>query len=176
MIKIILRLVLLCALLILAAVWYAQERYSQEALLERYSLRPDLERIQKAASNSKVLSAARAYEMGQYRQSDSLLLDLLPDDPDFVLGEYLLGHSYLKNKRISNAILSFESVRDFGLSPVQDDAAWMTVIALIRRGKTEEAREIMQDMANDSTYSHTIKARKLEQDLDTWWRKLTILK
>jgi hypothetical protein len=141
MAKIIGRLVLLSILLLLAAAWYAQERYSNEALLHRYHLEPDLLLIEKAVSNTDLLAAVDAYRIQSYQVSDSLLLDLLPDDPDFVFGEYLLGHSYLKNERISNAILSFESVRDFGISPVQDDATWMTVMALITKRKDGRSTE-----------------------------------
>ena len=160
----------------MAALWYAQERYSNESLLERYSIAPNLELIRSSVSNVDLLAAVDAYEAGAYVVVDSLLLDLLPDDPDFVFGEYLLGHSYLNHNRISNAILSFESVYDFGVSPVQDDAVWMTIIAMIRRGRMEEAESKLTELADSQENKYALKATYLQGDLHSWWRQLIFLR
>ncbi|MEZ5055820.1 MAG: hypothetical protein R2879_02180 [Saprospiraceae bacterium] len=174
--KVILRLVGLIGILILSAFWYAQERYSNEALLDRYALNVEPEWIKSKCSSKEVLDACNAFASGNYQQVIDLTLDVLPDNPDFIFSEYLSGQAYLKTERPSNAILAFESVNGFGKSEMQDKAKWMLAISYLRRGRMEEGRALIQEYAQDDSFEYQQLAIQILDDLESVWRKLPLLK
>jgi hypothetical protein len=174
--KVIIRLVVLMVILLLSATWYAQERYSNEALLNRYALEVDPNWIKSKCSSKEVLEACDAFASKNYQQVVDLTLEVLPDNPDFIYSEYLSGQAYLRNEKPSNAILAFESVKGFGKSEMQDEAKWMLAISYLRRGRMEEGRKLIEEYAKDNSFKYQESAIQILNDLESVWRKLPLLK
>lgn len=99
---------------------------------------------------------------------------ILADNDYYSEAQYYLGHARLEQKKYDAGIAAFQQSAARNGSKFQEMAEWnllLTYIAAERTG-TAEFKALLGKVANDSAHSYQPKAKELQQDLGSFWRRI----
>jgi len=174
------RLGIAASLLLVAAasvLFYAQLNYSEAALAETYRMAPLTTLQADRGASGSFKEAQSLIRSGQISaEAIALLDDLDPSDPNFLKGQYLLAHRFMKENQFDQALPRLERLMERSSEVASwadlQELDWNLAVCLLAVGREDRARKLFGEIARDSTHPQGERARALLRDLDSPWHAL----
>ncbi|MEO0473507.1 MAG: hypothetical protein AAF206_28095 [Bacteroidota bacterium] len=128
----------------------------------------------RSAQNDKptdLEKALKAWGDGEKETAAEILQGISPEASSYVEGQYVLGHICLAEKRFEAAVLSFRVVVESKDLRYRRDAEWRLALAQLQAGNEEEAEEILDKIAADTTSAYQRRAQQLLADWNSFWHQ-----
>lgn len=149
---------------------YSNQRYSNQALVNRYAFKPNLN-IERASSEVTLLmQSSDAFEEENFEEAIAFAKRIPADSKDYPYAQRILGHAYLRNQQSADALSAFEKVQ---LPLYGNEIKWHQALALLQNGQLVNGKKQLQGMLQQSSPTYQGKAQQLLNDLDSFLRKLT---
>lgn len=147
-------------------------QYSNESLRTAYYENPDFSQLGIRGDDEFSLDDAyTALKANDLDKGMSLLQEIPADNNFYAEAQYRLGEVYLVKKEYKNAIKAFDNVVTTGHTSFVEDAEWNKIVAYLGTDNLNDDFHITLDnIVNDDGHAHYKKAKKLKEELGSFWR------
>jgi hypothetical protein len=146
-----------------AGLWWLLQRPDADGLYKKYATHAQIEIGARGSANDRLaLSAARAYNAGNYARSADLLKRYNAREPGVAEMQLAEGVSYLELDRFAEAEPLFDSIAR-GQTVFAGHARWYLGLMYLKQGKLDESKKVLQSIPEDAaTYE---RAQSLLKEL-----------
>jgi len=161
----------------IAVLGVAQLSYSGPALAEAYRMGP-LTTLQAHRSAADPFEAAQGLILSGQTGPEAigLLSAVEAGDPNYLKAQYLLAHSFLREKEYENALARFEELlaRSADVSGWVEphELEWNLAMCLLGAGREDRARKLLGEIARKPDHPQAGRAKDILEDLDSTWHAL----
>ncbi len=149
----------------IAAAWYANKAYSDEALLTAYYEVPNFSGSRSETNTSSWEQITSAFYSKNYPQVEQLMA-AHPDLRATKDGMHLLAHTYLQSNQIEKALAQIEQLPG---SPAKD---WLRVQGLLAAGEYASLKESLAKITATPNHPYYQEAVELLRKVNSSWRIL----
>lgn len=148
--------------------WWAASHYGSTALVRRHFVDPDFSSVQAGSTAStRIADAFSAYKAGQFSRAVDLLITVSPSDgPAYGKAQILLGYTYLRQQRYSEAQVVAQTLLGLRNGKVRYEAEWLMVMSHLGLKQQALAREELRLLQSDTTHKLPAKQEALLHDLE----------
>ncbi len=167
-------------LLVVATFWWANSRYSDQALAEDYYRTPVYEGLRDSSGTSdELLAGLQAYFEKDFEKA-ILQLEAIPkSNSHYLEALYYLGHCHFQLGAYNKSINAFEQVlanitnEKYSTQQVEfEKASWMRILSLLgSEAPIEKVQQELQQLINEKGHPFSENAKVLQDDLQVFWRK-----
>lgn len=130
------------------------EKSSPEKLFQQFyqSYNTDLITRSEQILQSNLDKAILTYHLGEYKESLSILDNLIQNNKENYLALFYKGLNCLEIRDITNALLSFEKIPESWNSPLNEHRNWYYAMALLMSGNTAKAKALFLNISQEKGY------------------------
>lgn len=130
------------------------EKASPEKLFQQFyqSYNTDLITRSEHILQSNLDKAILTYHLGEYKESLSILDNLIQNNKDNYLALFYRGLNCLEVRDITNALISFEEIPETWNSPLEEHRNWYYAMALLMSGNTAKAKTMFLSISAAKGY------------------------
>jgi hypothetical protein len=130
------------------------EKTSPEKLFQQFyqSYNTDLITRSEQILQSNLDKAILTYHLGEYKESLSILDNLIQNNKDNYLAFFYKGLNCLEVRDIPNALISFENIPESWNSPLKEHRNWYYAMALLMSGNTTKAKAMFLNISAGKGY------------------------
>ncbi|MEM9920503.1 MAG: tetratricopeptide repeat protein [Bacteroidota bacterium] len=117
------------------------------------------------SDSPQIAQVESLYQSGQYQAAKSLFESLLAADPSNGMLQLGLGICQLEEGQLEPATTTFQAIIDQNNPQFKDQGRWYLALTLIRSNQAEQAKSLLEQLAQDPDADHHRDAQTLLQEL-----------